>query len=105
MIIGIQECANGNESVGSMWLETKVFDDKTPISAVWDWSCKVSNPQGKLILSKPQNSDTKEDSQNDTQQLKAKIRSRIEQYSAEKKIDCGITENKFLDDLRELSAI
>lgn len=49
-IVAIVECANGNESVGSMWLETKIFDLDTPVERIWDWGKEMNNGKGKLII-------------------------------------------------------
>ena len=63
MIIAIQECSAGNESSGSNWLETKVFDERSSIGVVLNWSKSLSGFKGRLILSKPQNSEENFDSQ------------------------------------------
>lgn len=52
--IAIQECADGNESVGSMWLRVANFDPKTPIGEVWKWSL-AGNHAGRLIIRMDEN--------------------------------------------------
>jgi nitrous oxidase accessory protein NosD len=46
-IIATKEKSAGNESVGSMWSETKSFDRETPISSIIEWA---ENADGKLII-------------------------------------------------------
>jgi hypothetical protein len=36
--VAIQERSNGNEQVGDMWLETKVFPPETTIEELWRWA-------------------------------------------------------------------
>lgn len=36
--VAIQERSTGNESVGSMWLDTKVFPPDTTLEEVWRWA-------------------------------------------------------------------
>lgn len=40
-IIAILDRADGNESVGTMWQETAVFEQDTPIKDVITWAMKV----------------------------------------------------------------
>lgn len=47
-IIAIKEMSAGNESVGSMWLETKSFDKESPIYEIINWGL---DSKGKLIIS------------------------------------------------------
>jgi hypothetical protein len=47
-IIAIKERSAGNESVGSMWVDTASFDMNTPIGTILDWA---HNRSGKLIIS------------------------------------------------------
>ncbi len=42
-IIAMLERSAGNESVGSMWTETKSFDWDTPISEVMEWAVSAVN--------------------------------------------------------------
>jgi hypothetical protein len=53
-IVAIKEMSSGNESVGNMWMETKVFSKDTPIDAIVQWARDVG---GKLIItiSEPEN--------------------------------------------------
>lgn len=36
-IIAIKHCGTGNDSVGRMWKETKIFDPETPVSEIIKW--------------------------------------------------------------------
>lgn len=49
-IVAIQECAQGNEAVGSMWLETKAFKPETPINEIVAWANSCACADGKLII-------------------------------------------------------
>ena len=52
-IIAIQECCSGNASVGHMWLETRSFDETTPVNKIIEWGRDVvapSSSKGKLII-------------------------------------------------------
>lgn len=46
-IVAIKEKSAGNDTVGSMWLETKTFDEDTPIKEIVKWG---ENSDGKLII-------------------------------------------------------
>lgn len=48
-VIATAECSAGNESVGTMWTETKSFSSKTAIKDIMDWANSV-NISGKLII-------------------------------------------------------
>ena len=48
-VVAVGECGVGNESVGTVWLETKVFSKDTPISSVIEWA-KTQGVGGRLIL-------------------------------------------------------
>ena len=48
-IVAIQECSVGNAHVGDMWLETKIFDPKTPVKDIIAWGERLSS-HGKLII-------------------------------------------------------
>ena len=48
-VIAIAEMADGNESVGTMWLETKRFDKYTPIDKILAWANNTGTC-GKLII-------------------------------------------------------
>tara|TARA_R110002167_G_scaffold284737_2_gene489849 strand:+ start:2308 stop:2508 length:201 start_codon:yes stop_codon:yes gene_type:complete len=47
-VIATKEMSAGNESVGTMWLETKSFDKHTSINLIMEWAY---NCHGKLIIS------------------------------------------------------
>jgi len=51
-VIAIIERTAGNETVGSMWLETKSFHKNTPISEIIEWS---KSCDGKLIITIDEN--------------------------------------------------
>lgn len=46
-VVAIKEMSAGNESVGSMWNETKTFDKDVPIGTIIEWAKGCS---GKLII-------------------------------------------------------
>ena len=50
-IIGIKDMVNGNETVGSMWKETKIFKHDTPLVEVMQWAGLKTN----VTLSIPEN--------------------------------------------------
>lgn len=54
MIVIIKEEANGNESVGTMWLETKIFPRTATIEEVLKWKGARC---GKLIITEAQTSE------------------------------------------------
>ena len=37
-IVAIRDMSQGNESVGEMWQETKIFDGNTPVIEVVKWA-------------------------------------------------------------------
>lgn len=37
-IVVIKDCSAGNETVGEMWKETKIFDPEQPIRDIFDWA-------------------------------------------------------------------
>ncbi len=56
-IVVVKECANGNASVGTEWLETKVFEESSTIKEVLDWANPIrpfekkrSNYQGRIMI-------------------------------------------------------
>jgi hypothetical protein len=49
-IVAIQECCSGNESVGNMWLETKIFFEDARITDIIEWSKRLPCANGKLII-------------------------------------------------------
>jgi len=48
-VIATAERSAGNESVGTMWTETKSFPSETPIKDIMDWANSVQI-SGKLII-------------------------------------------------------
>ena len=56
-IVAIQECAYGNDKVGDMWLQTKVFESSEPIWKVIKWAKKLRCHGGKLIICEPDNAE------------------------------------------------
>ena len=55
-IIATQEKSTGNESVGTMWNETKTFSDDTPIREIMDWAAQCD---GKLIITWDESTEAK----------------------------------------------
>ncbi|MCE5227870.1 MAG: hypothetical protein LLG05_18680 [Porphyromonadaceae bacterium] len=51
-VVAIVEKADGNESVGTMWLETKIFDREDSLSKVITWA-KEAGVTGRLIITVP----------------------------------------------------
>lgn len=49
-IIAMLDRAEGNESVGTMWTETRSFDASEPISAILDW---VNTKPGRFNATAP----------------------------------------------------
>ncbi len=37
-IVAIKHCSAGNETVGEMWHETKIFEIDTPIEKIMKWA-------------------------------------------------------------------
>jgi len=52
-IVAIKDEVDGNESVGTMWQETKIFDSDTPIIEVMKWS---ASHRRKIVLTIPDDS-------------------------------------------------
>lgn len=48
-IVAIIERSAGNESVGTMWVETKTFDKKTKVEDIIKWA-DCNNCDGKLLI-------------------------------------------------------
>lgn len=46
-IIAMQECADGNETVGTMWIDAKSFPINTPIEEVIKWA---KGRNGRLMI-------------------------------------------------------
>ncbi|MBT3042245.1 MAG: hypothetical protein KME67_05225 [Candidatus Thiodiazotropha sp. (ex Codakia orbicularis)] len=64
MFVIIREMSAGNESVGEMWQETKVFDDNTTLQAVMAWAegsegIGMQNDSGfsrkRIVITRPDN--------------------------------------------------
>ena len=47
-VVATKEKSAGNESVGTMWTETKTFGKDEPIEAIIEWA---KDADGKVILS------------------------------------------------------
>lgn len=52
-IVAIKDEADGNDSVGTMWQESKIFDSDTPLIEVMKW---VGSYRRKVVLTIPDNS-------------------------------------------------
>lgn len=52
-IVAIKDEADGNDSVGTMWQETKIFDSDTPLIEVMKWA---GSYRRKVVLTIPENS-------------------------------------------------
>jgi len=50
-IIAIRDMSAGNETVGEMWQETKIFDSDTPLIEVLKWA----GTEKKITISLPDN--------------------------------------------------
>jgi hypothetical protein len=37
-VVAIKDMSSGNDSVGEMWQETKIFDSKEPIEKILEWA-------------------------------------------------------------------
>ena len=48
--IAVQECAVGNESVGTEWLEARRFGAADTLSDVWAWRESLPSAGGRLML-------------------------------------------------------
>lgn len=57
VIIAVIEKSAGNEQVGNMWLETKIFNDQTPVRDIVVWANGYGNFRtsgaGRLIITVP----------------------------------------------------
>jgi len=64
-VVAIKERSEGNDSVGSMWLETKVFEPTATVLEVLEWAGQFSYPKnaatggkyGKLMLTVAEGAD------------------------------------------------
>lgn len=51
MIVAIKQMSAGNETVGEMWNETKVFDENTPVGEVMSWATEnLEGPSRKNVI-------------------------------------------------------
>jgi hypothetical protein len=48
-IIAIGEKSAGNDTVGDMWTETKIFPRETPIEEIIEWAKEIK-VNGKLVI-------------------------------------------------------
>jgi len=55
-IVAIKDMSNGNETVGEMWKETKIFGETEPLKAVMDW---VGSRKKNVVLTIAHNEETK----------------------------------------------
>lgn len=51
LIIAIKDMSAGNESVGEMWQETKIFDGDTPVKQIMEWA---GFPKKKVVITVPE---------------------------------------------------
>ena len=51
-VVAVAEQAKGNESVGTMWLDTAIFTRESTLDEVLDWAERIGCG-GKLILTMP----------------------------------------------------
>ena len=56
-VVAIKDMSAGNDSVGEMWKETKIFNAYDPISAVMEWAGKKKN----VVLTIPEQEAEDED--------------------------------------------
>lgn len=77
MYVVIRDMSAGNESVGEMWQETKVFPDDATLKEVMDWAChdnyeyKGNPPSNKRVtITRPHN-DEKRDKVKETAMMTA----------------------------------
>ena len=52
-IVAIKDEVDGNESVGTMWQETKIFDSDTPLIEVMKWA---GSYRRRIVLTIPEDS-------------------------------------------------
>lgn len=46
-IVAIKEMSAGNETVGEMWKETKIFNENTTLKEVMEW---IDNRENKNVI-------------------------------------------------------
>lgn len=49
-VVAIKDMSAGNESVGEMWQETKIFSLDTPVSEIIDWAMVNGSLRKRLTL-------------------------------------------------------
>lgn len=49
-VVAIKDMSAGNESVGDMWQETKIFSLDTPVSEIIDWATVNGSLKKRLTL-------------------------------------------------------
>lgn len=47
-IVAMQEMAHGNESIGTVWIETKVFCRHNTMADIFEWQAELSRRKGTL---------------------------------------------------------
>ncbi len=52
-IVAIKDEVDGNDSVGTMWQETKIFDSDTPLIEVMKWA---GSYRRRIVLTIPEDS-------------------------------------------------
>lgn len=53
VVVAVQECAAGNEQVGDMWLETRIFPAETSAADILAWAGGLPSSGGRLIITHP----------------------------------------------------
>ena len=61
-VIAIKERADGNAAVGTVWVETAIFDTETRLGQVLEWAAQLRHSEtleaattcGRLMLSVPE---------------------------------------------------
>lgn len=56
-VIIVKERSAGNEQVGDMWLETKLFLRDETLGDVLKWQEEQGNPSGRLMITVPHEDD------------------------------------------------
>lgn len=53
-IVAIKDMSAGNETVGEVWQETKIFDATTPVIEIVRWACSPGKAlQKRLTITMP----------------------------------------------------
>ena len=58
-VVAIKDMSAGNESVGTEWQETKIFDGHTPVAEVLQWAgtkthVAITLPDGEILPPPPE---------------------------------------------------